>query len=504
MDFKTLRQAFKAEYPDHESSTQQELLIFQLIKATKNEVITVPTLPTVVSSTITVMSPTTGSQVITGIPIEVIAVSQFPRLVSKVEFYANNSKIGEDRNPPYGVLYTPTVAGSLALKAVAISQDGTTSATSADVVVTVVAAATPPAVNIPPTVSLANPGSVTAGQTVALTATASDPDGTISKVEFYQGSTKLGEDTASPYTVNWTPSAGSYVLTAVAFDNLNLSTTSNARNVTVSAASVPIPTITVSAPATANTNNAVTLSATASITGDTITGVQFRVNGVNQGAPDTSSPYSTTWTPTSPGTFTITAVATGALGGSATSAAITVTVTTVAAPTPTVTVTAPKAGLINEAQTLNATASVSSGTISSVQFQVNGANQSSADTSAPYSTSWTPTAKGIFAIRVIATASGGGTATSTAVNVPIFDTKILGGASGAGTSLGAVEADFILFDNNQAAGGNAATMNVFVNGEQVAAFNYGDTAYNGRPFAYFNSANSVMYTGTIAPTVNLS
>ena len=48
----------------------------------------------------------------------------------------------------------------------------------------------------------------------------------------------------------------------------------------------------------------------------------------------------------------------------------------------------------------------------------------------------------------------------------------------------------------------AATMNVFVGGVQVAAFNYGDTAYNGKPFAYFNSANSTLYPGFIAATVN--
>jgi hypothetical protein len=231
MDFKTLRAAFKAEYPDQESASQVDLLLFQLIKAFKNETINVPVESSSGASTLTVMSPTTGAQLVNGIPVEIIAVSQFPRFVGRVDFYANNIKVGEDRNPPYSITYTPTTLGSLTLRATAVSQDGITTTNSADVVVTVVGVVIP---NQPPIVSLANPGSVTAGQTVVLSATASDPDGTISKVEFYQGSTKIGEDTSSPYGVNWTPSAGSYVLTAVAFDNQNLSTTSVARNVTVS------------------------------------------------------------------------------------------------------------------------------------------------------------------------------------------------------------------------------------------------------------------------------
>lgn len=234
MDFKTLRLAFKADYPDQESASQTDLLLFELIKATKGEVITVPTPPTsVASSTVVVMSPLAGSQLVAGVPIEIIAVSQFPRLIGRVEFYANDVKVGEDRNPPYAFFYTPTVVGSLTLKAVAVSQDSTTTTNSADVVVSVVASPTPIVVNQPPTVTLANPGTVTAGQTVALSATASDSDGSISKVEFFQGTTKLGEDTTSPYSVNWTPSAGSYVLTAIAYDNQNTSTVSASRNVTV-------------------------------------------------------------------------------------------------------------------------------------------------------------------------------------------------------------------------------------------------------------------------------
>lgn len=49
--------------------------------------------------------------------------------------------------------------------------------------------------------------------TVPMTATAGDSDGTISKVEFYQGSTLLGTDSTSPYSYDWTgPAAGVYTV----------------------------------------------------------------------------------------------------------------------------------------------------------------------------------------------------------------------------------------------------------------------------------------------------
>ncbi|WP_188557579.1 Ig-like domain-containing protein [Hymenobacter glacieicola] len=94
-----------------------------------------------------------------------------------------------------------------------------------------------------PTVSLTSPAasaSFTAPATITLTATAADTDGTITKVEFYQGTTLLGTSTASPYSFTWTgAAAGSYSLTAKAFDNAGLSAASAAVAVTVTGGSAP-------------------------------------------------------------------------------------------------------------------------------------------------------------------------------------------------------------------------------------------------------------------------
>ncbi|MFU8873141.1 glycoside hydrolase family 48 protein [Micromonospora sp. SL4-19] len=79
--------------------------------------------------------------------------------------------------------------------------------------------------NQPPTVSLSVPaGPFVAPASVPLTATASDPDGTISKVEFYRNGLLVNTDTTAPYayTLDSLP-AGSYTVQAKAYDNLGAS-----------------------------------------------------------------------------------------------------------------------------------------------------------------------------------------------------------------------------------------------------------------------------------------
>jgi len=78
-------------------------------------------------------------------------------------------------------------------------------------------------INMLPGVSLTTPTNnawFTAPALIALTATASDPDGTVTNVGFYNGATLLGFSTNAPYSYTWTNVAvGSYSLTARAVDN---------------------------------------------------------------------------------------------------------------------------------------------------------------------------------------------------------------------------------------------------------------------------------------------
>jgi hypothetical protein len=76
-----------------------------------------------------------------------------------------------------------------------------------------------------------------------VTAAANDGDGTISRVDFFAGTTLLGSDTTQPYGVTWTGvPAGTYSLTAVATDNDGGTATSATVGVTVNAATTSPPT----------------------------------------------------------------------------------------------------------------------------------------------------------------------------------------------------------------------------------------------------------------------
>jgi hypothetical protein len=95
--------------------------------------------------------------------------------------------------------------------------------------------------NAAPVVSLTAPAtgkSYLAGAGATLAATATDGSGTISKVEFFNGAAKLGEDLTSPYSFTWHNLApGTYSLTAKATDNAGLTTTSAPVSITVAQAS---------------------------------------------------------------------------------------------------------------------------------------------------------------------------------------------------------------------------------------------------------------------------
>ena len=72
------------------------------------------------------------------------------------------------------------------------------------------------------------------GDNITITADAADSDGSIDKVEFFQGNTKLGEDTSAPYSFEWTNApVGNYVLTTRAIDNENGTSSSEAISISV-------------------------------------------------------------------------------------------------------------------------------------------------------------------------------------------------------------------------------------------------------------------------------
>ena len=146
--------------------------------------------------------------------------------ISKIEFYQGATLIGTATAPTvangtnYSIIWSNVAANSYSVTAKATdNKNGTTS--TAPITVNVIN-------NTPPTVSLtASPANATAPATIILNATAADTDGTISKVEFFNGATSIATVTQPPYKTNWeNVTQGNYSITAKATDNLGATTTS--------------------------------------------------------------------------------------------------------------------------------------------------------------------------------------------------------------------------------------------------------------------------------------
>lgn len=184
--------------------------------------------------------------------------------------------------------------------------------------------------NSAPTVAITSPAdgaNFSAPATVSIMATASDADGSVANVAFYDGATLLGTVNSTPYAFTATFASGSHALTAVATDNLGLSTTSSVVTINVSVPHNP-PSVAITNPLdNAAFGNTDTISVQTSATGSgaVITNVQL-FNGTNLLRSFSSAPYNFSGTALAGnfalGTNTLTAVATDDLGSTTTSAPV--------------------------------------------------------------------------------------------------------------------------------------------------------------------------------------
>ena len=187
-----------------------------------------------------------------------------------------------------------------------------------------------PTANNPPTVSITSPtngAAFTTPANVTITASANDSDGNVTNVTFFDGVTFLGGTNNTPYTVTVNLAAGSHALTAVATDNLGLSTTSAVMNVSVNVGNAP-PSVTITNPADnavfGNTDT-ISVQTSASDSDGTVTNVQL-FNGAVLLRNFSNGPYSFSGTAIAGsftlGTNTLIGVATDNLGNMATSAPV--------------------------------------------------------------------------------------------------------------------------------------------------------------------------------------
>ncbi|MEO8387807.1 Ig-like domain-containing protein [Polaromonas sp.] len=365
--------------------------------------------------TVAITSPTNGSSFVAPAAITINANAVDSNgTVSKVDFYNGATLLGTDTSAPYSFAWANVAAGSYNITARATDNNGAVT-TSGVIGITVAAA------NVSPTVSITSPAngaSFVAPASIAINANAADSDGTVSKVDFYNGATLLGTSTAAPYSFVWPDvSAGSYSITARATDNNGAVTTSGVIGITVAAANVP-PTVSLTSPANGSSFTApagITLNANATDSDGTVSKVDF-YNGATLLGTSTAAPYSFAWTNVPVGSYDITAQVTDNSGAVTTSAIASITVLPATFP-PAVSITSPTNGAAFVAPatiTINANATDSDGTVSMVEF-FNGATLLGTSTAAPYSFVWSNVPLGSYSLTARATDNSGSTTTSAAV-----------------------------------------------------------------------------------------
>lgn len=203
--------------------------------------------------------------------------------VSKVEFFQNGVKVGEDNASPYSLTLSNLVPGPYFFAVKAYDTRGGSSVSSPSAVL----------VNAVPTVQangVANGSNFPLFSTLNFDVTANDPDGSVKKVEFYLNNAKVGTDSIAPYTYEFTGTTyGNYAFFARATDDLGGIANSNTLNFVLNAP----PIVALASPANGakyTPGSVLTLQANSSDPDGTVKRVEFWQNGEKLGE-DLDSPF---------------------------------------------------------------------------------------------------------------------------------------------------------------------------------------------------------------------
>lgn len=356
-----------------------------------------------VPPTAVLTAPANGQAFFAGQPVPLAATaSDSDGVVSKVEFLIDGLTVGALAAPPFTQPWTPLVAGSHTVQARATDNTGAAT-TSASVTINV----NP---NAAPITAIAAPASNQAfavGQAITITATASDPDGTVAKLEFLADGAVISSLTASPFTKSWSgATVGAHVLTVRATDNVGAITLSTPVAITVNSGTLPV--VALTSPVVGDTFTAggsFVLSAAASSAGGAIAKVDFYSGGTTLVGTVTTTPYVLSWGGAAPGSYLITAKATDARGAVATSASV-----SVRAIAPVLAITSPAAGASLPADFMIVTGTYQAPPNSGVT--VNGVVASN-DGQGNFSANNVPIASGASTLTVTLTTADGQSVTQT-------------------------------------------------------------------------------------------
>lgn len=399
--------------------------------------------------------------------------------IGRVDFYAGTSLVGGASTSPYSYIWSNPSPGPLSLTAKAFDLRGASS-TSAPVSVTVGGAA-------PPVVTLTAPATgatFVAPATIGFSATASEPGGTISKVEFLSSGSVVATATSSPYNATWSGvGAGSYVLIARATDIRGATAYSGAVAVTVN--SNHAPTVSLTAPTNGQSYVAgqpIPLAATATDADGTVTKVEFLADGSVIGTA-TAAPYTMSWIGAGVGAHSLTARATDNAGAVTTSAAINITVTPHGPPT--ITLTQPRGGQTFSVGTpivMAASAAASQGTVVRVEFSADGTLIATVP-STPYIATWSGAQAGVHVLTAKVVDDQGAVVSSPGITIQVVvpTLTISTPAPGASTA-----ADFVLVSGTYQGPSNSG---VTVNGLVARNDGQGHFFVNNLPLV--NGANTL-------------
>ncbi len=273
------------------------------------------------------------------------------------------------------------------------------------------ASATITVANRPPTVSMSSPANnatFTAPATVGLSALASDPDGTVAKVEYFVAGVSVGSSLAAPWSVSWANVAGgSYSITAVATDNLGGATTSSLVSIAVSQPSnvPPVARVTVSPASSGTTATVFSLSGANSTDSDgSIASYAWNFgDGTNATGVSASKQYAAA------GTYTVQLTVTDNAGATHTaSTPITVSLPANLPPTARITVSPGASGTTATSFSLSGSSSSDSdGTIATYTWNFgDSTNGSGASVSKQYA------AAGSYTVQLTVTDNGGASNTA--------------------------------------------------------------------------------------------
>lgn len=246
-------------------------------------------------------------------------------VIQKVEFYNGTKLLHTATDTPYTFKWLKVNTGNYSLTAKATDNDGLVS-TSAPVRISLVP-------NKPPHIRLLteNYQLLLKGGTLHLVAGASDEDGRVTKVEFYNGTTLLATEHEVPYTFDWrVGKLGHYIITARATDNWGAVTTSPGIEVIVVSNQAPAVNLikpfdgqVFTSPVQGATIN---LEAAAADNDGRIVQVSFYNGDSLLTSSEHKFPYTYQWQNVPAGTYTITAVAKDNWSDETVSAPVTITV----------------------------------------------------------------------------------------------------------------------------------------------------------------------------------